>query len=234
MEKLRSYQGLAICVLLVLPGCSDGQVRSAGTGGRGGVAGGTGGQGGGGGSAAGTSGGAGELAAGHADEGGAAGALVTIDAGLDGHGEADAGCFPACIATLTAPCPSSGSCVEAASASPTVSNLCFANGVTIQNVSFEKPNGLFTMETVKTSGGALCYTLEIDGAGVDPIAYDYTWKDANGTVVATAGVNPNAPTIVFINCGSMIYTVDTTATQCAGAELAPPATSSCATGACSF
>lgn len=86
----------------------------------------------------------------------------------------------------------------------------------------------------KASGGALCYTLEIDGAGLNPIAYNYTWKDANGTVVATAGVNPNAPTTVFINCGSTIYTVDTTATQCAGAELAPPATSSCSTGACSF
>ena len=115
-----------------------------------------------------------------------------------------------------------------------MSNLCFANGVTIQNVSFEKPDGLFTMETVKASGGTLCYTLEIDGAGVDPIAYDYTWKDANGTVVATAALNPNAPTAVFITCDSMSYMVDTSAPQCAGEGLAPPATSSCSPGACSF
>ena len=248
MVSLR-WSRLAMCLFLLGSGCSDGGVPSGGTGGKGGAAGGKGGQGGTAGSAAGTNGGAGGFDAGGRAGGGIGGTTVITDAGRDVRGDAtggtsdagrdaprdaEGGCYPACLATLTASCPPTGGCIAAAASSPSTSDLCFANGVTVQSVAYQKPSGPTTTDTVKASGGALCYTLEIDGAGVSPIAYNYTWKDASGTVVATAGVNPNDPTKVFITCGSMSYVVDTTATQCAGQELAPPAPSNCSSGACSF
>ena len=243
------WSRLAMCLFLLGIGCSDGGVPS-GTGGAGGGKGGQGGSAGSSaGSGAGTSGGAGGFDAGGRAGGGMAGTTVITDAGRDARsdatgvtsdggrdapGDAAAGCYPACLATLTASCPSTGGCVAAADSSPSTSDLCFANGVTVQTVAYQKPNGPTTTNTVKASGGALCYTLEIDGAGASPIAYNYTWKDPSGAVVATAAVNPSAPTNVFITCGSMSYMVDTAATRCAGQELAPPAPSTCASGACSF
>ena len=235
------WSRLALCLFLLGTGCSDGGVPS----GTGGDAGGKGGLGGSAGSGSGTNGGAGGFDAGGSAGGGMAGTTVITDAGRDATGltrdggrdapgDAAAGCYPACLATLTASCPSTGGCIAAATSSPSTSDLCFANGVTVQTVAYQKPNGPTTTDTVNASGGALCYTLEIDGAGVSPIAYNYTWKDTNGTVVATAGVNPNAPTKVFITCGSTSYMVDTSAPQCAGQTLAPPAPSSCSPGACSF
>ena len=206
---------------------------AGGSGGAAGLGGGPGGSGG----ATGLSGGAGSVAgaAGTDENAGTTGGGVAGAAG--GTGAADggsSGCYPACLENLTAPCPLAASCVAQASSAPLGSNLCFAGGVTLQSVPVSTTSGTMTTSTVKASGGALCYTLEIDGVGLAPIAYVYNWKDAGGTEVAIGTVNPSAPEMMVITCGSTTTTVDTGAAACAGQTLTPPSASSCLTGVCAF
>lgn len=148
-------------------------------------------------------------AAGMGGAGTGGGGAGTGGAGTGGGGAGTGGgAAPSCLRDLFAACATDGACVfQLGDAGASSRQVCYASGVkartTGASCSSTPPDS--SMTTVTKPDGSLCYTVEtqlIYGHACEGGAS--TWKDAAGTVVATAAISSGLgnTSSVTVTCSS--------------------------------
>jgi hypothetical protein len=128
----------------------------------------------------------------------------TLSGGTGGGGGANAGgssggrypdplALPSCVSDLLSACPPSGSCVYGVTDAGQSSGICFEGGArattTTVPMQYSCDGPVLTIVTVTKPDGSPCYSVEhYRDQLTDCTQTKWTWKDASGQVVATAGV----------------------------------------------
>jgi len=124
-------------------------------------------------------------------------------------------CFPSCLEDLKAACAPAGSCTKnepAVQTDTSVSDYCFMNGVKIASSAYS--------EARTKPDGSICYSVDttVDVTGTK---YQYAWKNAGGTVVATESLDYADMNGRYhsVTCGGTTTVVDTSTPDCVAEQM---------------
>ena len=133
--------------------------------------------------------------------------------------------YPKCLQDLQSACVPTGDCTMQFDLTTFSTNMCYANGVKASSAVNASLNAVVTW---KNPSGT-CYTVET--ASASTAGADLTWRNAGGTVAATAHEDFNARTITITCTGQSAVTLPLDCNTDGGTT---SDAGTCAQGTCAF